>query len=186
MSRTETQLRHVAPVVFTALLAVPTQVWAEAREYELKAEYIERFTRFVEWPSTAFADDKSPFVFCVAGQNPFGRFLDELVRDRRVQNRKAMLRSVADASGIDGCHLLFVTRSVRARVGPLLARAAGRALLTVGDSEGLAQAGVLLNLYFEGPHLRFEVNTDAIKRSGLKFSSRLLKLARTVNAERAE
>lgn len=187
MSWSDAQLRHVAPIVFgAALLAAPKQVSAQTREYELKAEYLERFTRYIEWPSDAFADDTSPFVLCVAGQNPFGLYLDELVRSRRLQNRKAVVRSVADAAGIEGCHVLFVAPSARSRVGRLLERAAARAMLTVGDSVGFAQAGVLLNMYFEGPHLRFEVNAHAVKQSRLKFSSKLLKLARIVSPGNAE
>lgn len=184
MRWTDPRLRRIAPLLIGAsLLAASGTVHAQTREYEVKAEFIERFTRFIEWPAKAFSDDESTFVFCIAGQNPFGAYLDNLVRERRIQNRKTVLRSVADPSSVDGCHLLFLAKNVRSRVGPLVARAAGRPILTVGDSEGLAQVGVLVNFYVERTHVRFEVNAKAVKTSGLKFSSRLLKLARIVSPE---
>jgi hypothetical protein len=184
MRVTHARLRRAATLLIGAVLfAVPHPVQAQSREYFVKAEFLERFTRFIDWPSEAFADDTSPFVLCVAGKNPFGTYLEGLVRVRRIHKRRAVLRSVAEPSGVVGCHLLFLAGIASSKAGPFLARAAKRPILTVGESEGLARAGALLNLYIEGTHVRFEVNASAVKSSGLKFSSRLLKLARIVNTE---
>ena len=43
---------------------------AQVPEYALKAEFLERFTRFVDWPGEH--DPRSPFVIGVYGSNPFG------------------------------------------------------------------------------------------------------------------
>jgi hypothetical protein len=183
MRSVHARLRRAATLLLgAALLAAAHPSQAQSREYYVKAEFLERFTRFIDWPTAAFADDASPFVLCVAGKNPFGTYLEELVRARRIQNRKAVLRSVPDPASVDGCHLVFLAGIDRSKAGPFLTRAANRPILTVGESEGLAQAGALLNLYIDGTHVRFEVNPTAVKASGLKFSSRLLKLARIVSA----
>ena len=41
-----------------------------AREYTIKAAYIYNFLRYIEWPSTAFENAKSPFVVGVLGEVP--------------------------------------------------------------------------------------------------------------------
>ena len=172
-----------------ALLALAVPVHAErapTREYELKAEFIERFTHFIEWPAKALGDDSKPFVLCIAGQNPFGAYLDTLVRARRIQNRKAVLRAVTDASGVDGCHVLFLANVARSKSDPLVASTARRPVLTIGDGLPPSEPSVLVNFYPEGTRVRFEVNLRAVKTSGLKFSSRLLKLARLVGTEEAQ
>jgi hypothetical protein len=156
-------------------------VWAQTPEYEVKAEFMERLTRFIEWPQSAFGDAKSPFVVCVLGTNPFGTYLDKLVGGRQVKNRKIVMRAVADPTGIDSCHILFVANDERNRLKAIVARASRRPILTVGDTEGFARAGVLVNFYLDtATRVRFEINADAIKQSGLKFSSKVLKLARIV------
>ena len=38
-----------------------------AREYKIKAAYIYNFLRYIEWPSRAFENTKSPFVVGVLG-----------------------------------------------------------------------------------------------------------------------
>lgn len=152
-------------------------------EYAVKAEFLERFTRFIKWPSTS-PDLGSPFVACVIGKNPFGTYLVDLVGRRRIQSRRTELRLIADPADVDGCHLLFIARSERRRVAAILRHTSGRPILTVGDTAGFASAGVLVNLYIQATNVRFEINVAAVKRSGLKFSSKLLKLARLVDPDR--
>lgn len=189
MSSTDSRSRRLAPVLAqVVLLAAAGPVRAQratTREYELKAEFIEHFTHFIEWPATSFGDDSKPFVLCIAGPNPFGTYLDTLVRERRIQNRKTVLRAVTDAAGVDGCHVLFLANVARSKSAPLVETASGRPVLTIGDGLPPAEPSVLVNFYPEGTRVRFEVNLRAVKTSGLKFSSRLLKLARLVGTEPA-
>jgi hypothetical protein len=56
----------------------------------------------------------------------------------------------------------------------------GRPILTVGDSEGYGERGVMINLYVEHGQVRFEINLEAARRSGLVFDFRLLELARLI------
>lgn len=158
---------------------------ASGLEYPVKAEFLERFTHFIRWPSTSFARADSPFVVCVIGENPFGTYLTELVRRHSIQSRPAVLRWLSTTAEIDGCHLLFIARSERRHIASIVKRTSGRPILTVGDTEGFARAGVLVNLYIHGSNVRFEINIVAVKQSGLKFSSKLLKLARLVDPEQS-
>src|SRR5437867_1187382 len=53
---------------------------APPKEYQVKAVFLFNFAQFVEWPPAAFADDKSPIVIGILGDDPFGAYLDEVVR----------------------------------------------------------------------------------------------------------
>jgi hypothetical protein len=49
-------------------------IHAQTDEYLLKAGFLERFTRFIEWPGeTNIADNTKPFVISVIGENPFDK-----------------------------------------------------------------------------------------------------------------
>jgi hypothetical protein len=52
--------------------------------------------------------------------------------------------------------------------------------LTVGESEGFAALGGIINLTVEGNTVHFEVNQLAAERAGLKISSKLLSMAKIV------
>ena len=58
-----------------------------SREYQIKAVFLFNFAQFVEWPAVAFAGSNSPLVIGILGGDPFGAYLDETVRDEKVNNR---------------------------------------------------------------------------------------------------
>ena len=59
----------------------------------------------------------------------------------------------------------------------------GANVLLVGDTSGFAAYGGTIEFTLENDSVRFAINTDAVDRSGLKFSSKLLSLAKLVHDE---
>lgn len=149
-------------------------------EYDVKAEVLDRVVRFVEWPPTAFAAPAAPFVWCVVGDDPFGGRLETMTLGRAYAGRAAVVRHLRGAEGVEACHLVFVASTASSRLAGVLARTDGKPVLVAGDTPGFAASGALVNLYVEGAHVGFEVNVDAVRRSGLVFSGKLLYLARVV------
>jgi hypothetical protein len=64
----------------------------------------------------------------------------------------------------------------------VLAQVQGAPVLTVGDTEGFLRAGGVINFVLEGSKVRFLIDQAAAERSGLRISSKLMRLA--VNAGR--
>jgi hypothetical protein len=151
-----------------------------ALEPAVKAEFIERFTHFVEWPKSAFASPQAPFVVCALGESPLVPALDRLVSRGRLQERPARFDRLRDAVEVDRCHILYIALSEERSLPRILARTADRPILTVGDSPGFGARGVLINFYVEQAYVRFEINPGAVKHSGLKVSAKLMTLARLV------
>ena len=54
-------------------------------------------------------------------------------------------------------------------------------MLLAGESTGFAASGGTIEFTLEDNHVHFTINTDAANRSGLKFSSKLLALAKIVH-----
>src|SRR6187549_2491999 len=66
-----------------------------AAEYDVKAAFLYNFTKFVEWPSWAFHDDRSTVRLCVLGEDPFGGSLQELAEGEVAGRRVTVLRARA-------------------------------------------------------------------------------------------
>lgn len=177
MSRTVVR----ALVVFALLASAATMLVADqAPEYQVKAEFIERFTRFIDWP--AGSDGKGTFVIGVVGENPFNGFLERMAAQYRIKNRPVEIRTINELSQIDSCQLVFIASTERDRLRRILAHTESKPILTVADSTGFAQQGVIINFYNAGDKVHFEINEAAGERSGLRVSSKLLKLARLVES----
>lgn len=152
-------------------------------EYGLKAQYIERFTRFVLWPADSSAEDPSkPFVIAVIGENPFDPYLKELAADRQIKGKNVEVWEVADERQLIDPQLLFISRSEEHNLDRILSWTRGKPILTIADTPGFADRGVHINFFREGDHIRFEVNPTAAKSCGLEPSSKLLRLARIVES----
>lgn len=149
------------------------------REYEIKAAFLYKFTMFVEWPSAAFANPGAPVLVGILGADPFGDALGTVLRGRTVRQRPLQFRTFAQAADAvkAGCHVLFVARSEIPRLPEILEAVGARPVLTVGDTEGCAAAGVAINLVERDRRVRFEINREAAARAGLRISSQLLDLA---------
>lgn len=165
------------------LLLTLAPAHAAPSEYELKAAFIYQIARFVEWPvSNATVNAGASLRLCVLGGNPFGPSLDT-IRGKPVNERK-MEVSLLDMSADTGeCDMLFVAAPAEKNLERIIALSRGSSMLIIGDTQGFAQRGVMVNFFPEDGKIRFEINSAASRRAGLKISSQLLKLARIVQEE---
>lgn len=181
--------RVLVQLAAALLLAAELSVaWAApprdtAPAYAVKAEFIERFTRFVDWPDSVFASASSPFVVCVWGSGALATQLESVVAHRRIKGRLVRVLHVGSGDGLTPCHILYVAAVERDVVRGITAKTRGKSILSVGDQPGFAQEGVLINLVVDDDgFVRFEINRDVARASGLKISAKLMRLARLVGA----
>ncbi len=168
--------------IMLILISVSTASEAQIEEYTLKAVYIEKFTRFIEWPRESGIDDTSkPFVIGVIGETPFETVLKKSFSTRKIREKNVVVRRVSGADEISGCHLLFISNISKERLQKLLSSIKGKPILTVSDVEGFALSGVLINFYVLNSKLRFEINESAVRESNLIFSYKLMQIAKIVN-----
>jgi hypothetical protein len=149
-----------------------------SEEYAIKAAFIYNFAKFVEWPAE-FMNKSETFNVCVLGENPFGSSLKNL-EGKEVQRKKFIIKKAEDMSQ---CHIVFVGRSAKNNLPEILNILKGQSVLTVGDMEGFAQRGGMINFFVKEEMVRFEINLDASAQAGIKISSKLLKLAKIVDRE---
>jgi hypothetical protein len=159
-----------------------TILWAQSQqpvEYQVKAAVICNLLPFVEWPVKTTPIRKSSLTLYVLGENPFGAHLEpyqgEIIRQKRLSIR--FVRSLRDVQAGD---ILFISGSEKDRLSQILKQVGDSDILTIGDHEAFGQRGVMVNFYIIGHKIRFEINVDAVRRSGLKINPEILKLAKII------
>ncbi len=144
-------------------------------EYQVKAAFLLHFVKFVEWPTAS--SPSTPITICVLGKDPFEGELDQIVRRKTVDGRPLEIRKMTGLASLSACAVVFVSPSETRRFDAIRAALASGNTLTVGDSEGFAQRGGMINFVMENHRVRFQVNVAAAEKAHLKISSRLLQLA---------
>ena len=160
------------------LLCISTYAADPNLEYQVKAAFLLNFTKFIEWPPTAFENSGSPFTICILGEDPFGRALDDVVTGEAVGGRRLVVRRIDRNPAPGACQVVFIGADVRDISKILDSLTPG--VLTVGEGSNFAREGGIIGFVIENRRVRFDINSSAADRAGLKFSSRLLNVARSV------
>lgn len=151
-----------------------------SREYQVKAVFLFNFTQFVDWPPAAFPEDTASLMICVLGDDPFGSYLDDIVKGEQVNNRHLTVRRFRRAEDVRACQVLFISRSEEKNLERALAALKGADVLTVSDADAFATHGGMIQLATENGRIRLKINVDAAKASSLTISSKLLRSAEIV------
>jgi hypothetical protein len=155
----------------------------QATEVSLKSAFLYKFIHYAGWPEDALGAVADPIAICVIEQDSFAEALEGAVSGRTSHEHPVVVRRVAGPDEVDGCHVLFVGSLEPARMERIIARVSAHPTLTIGDAEGFARRGGMINFTRRGARLGFEINRGAVRRAGLNLSSQLLKLAELVPDE---
>ncbi len=151
------------------------------REYEIKAAYLYNFINYIDWPADALSSGGSTLTIGIVGESPFGPALDPL-KGKQIKGRTLAVKQLASAKDLEQCQIMFICPSEKARLSEILGQLKDARILTISEIDGFAERGGIINFISERNKVRFEINTDAARRTGLTISSELLKLAKLVKS----
>jgi hypothetical protein len=153
----------------------------QQREYALKTAFIEKFTRFTDWPKDIFNESTAQsIIVSVIGVNPFDKELDVFFDSQKIKNRNVKVRYIRNIVDISGSQILFICKSEKDNLSKILKFTKNLPILTIADTEGYAEKGVIINFYLSDDQIRFEINENALANSGLFIHYLLLNHARLV------
>lgn len=177
--------RSVAVLLFLVLLW-PGQLnakKAEFDEYQVKAVFLYNLTNFVTWPETSFNGTDSPFIITILGKNLFKGSLKKLVEGEKIDNRQIQVKYIHRIEDISTTHLLFISSHYENNIESILQKTKLPGLLPVSDFSGFCSAGGIVNLLIDNQRIKLEINLPAAEKNKLKFSSKILRLAKLVEMD---
>jgi len=176
-------------IVILVLLVnlISYSAFSQSSEYLIKAAFIERFTRFIKWPEESIVSDtNNTFVLAVIDKNPFDEKLEEIFKGKEIRHKKVEILFISELSDISKCNLLFISKSEKNRISDIITQTEDTPILTIADSKGFAEMGILINMYIYNDEIRFEINETEAQDSGLRLSYLLLDAAKIINNSKEE
>ena len=177
---------HLAKTILRALLFIlpcATVHAAPSNENKVKAVFIHNVAKYVEWPPAIPVN--GALRLCILGQPPFTEAAN-LLCGKQIGGRVWEVWHVDYSACLDECRVLFIAASESGNLRHVLEKIKGNTTLTVGDTNGYAAQGVMVNFYYqESNYVRFEINVGAVRRAGLNIDSQLLRLAYIVKESTA-
>lgn len=164
-------------LVIALLCFTPVLQAQIAPAYQVKAAFLYNFTQFVEWPPHAYESRQSPFVIGILGKNPFGNYLDELVKDEKVAGRVIEIKKFNDPEDVTRCNILYINMPDAVEVARNFR---SRGILTVSDADNFARDGGIIRFFTVNNRIRLQINTAAARAANIVISAKLLRLAEIV------
>lgn len=175
--------RRAAWIIGFALLGLQLIALGQRQnvtEDQVKAAYLLNFAKLAEWPSTVLPTGPSPVVIGVSGgDDAFLSVLKAVVSGKIIGTHPVEVKTVSSQEEMKACHIVFFRASESKRAQSLMAALAQADVLFVGESESFLAQGGMMNLVKDHASIRFEVNSDALDRSHIYFSSKIFALARS-------
>ena len=154
--------------------------YGQIDEYKLKAAFIERFTRFIEWPSDEKKHEKDDFVITVYGKNPFGGELKSLFSKVKIKNTRVKIYFANSLRDIKDTDILYIAEDKKDETNKIIEKFQNKPVLIIGDSPGMAHKGIHINMFIDNKKINFEINEKAFEKTGLKIDYHLLQYGRVV------
>ncbi len=170
-------------IIYVLLITLSSQPGAYAQgsisaEYQIKAAFVYNFAKYVEWPDESHGHD---LTLCILGEGSICAAIDT-IKGKFIRGKMLRVKRVKSIQDLKDCNILFIASSEKHNLPHLIDDLYGSSILTIGDTEGFAEQGVIINLYIENGKVRFKINIESARRANLKLSSMLLKLAEIVTS----
>lgn len=175
--------RVLAACLLVLLTSVPATGMTDTAlqtEYRIKTAFLYNFSRFAVWPADAL-QNRSEFSLCTLGNTNMREQLDTLT-GKSVHGKTIFVKHFETPEDLAECHLVFIGESDDLTETMWILKE--QPILTVSDAAAFTEKGGIIQFKLVDNKVRFRVNVDAAKSSGLTISSKLLSLAISVTGSR--
>jgi TonB family protein len=147
---------------------------------QVKAAYLLNFAKLAEWSQQALPDGPSRLVIGVSGgEEDFLTLLKATVAGKTIGTHPLEVRPVSSDQDMKSCQMVFFRGSEGKHAQAVIESVAQAGVLFVGEDESFLRQGGMINLVLDHGKVRFEVNSDALDRSEIHFSAKILALAKS-------
>ncbi len=186
-------LKRLTPVKYQYKLALlillvciyPLNLKAGSQDYKLqqvKAAILYNVAKFVRWPEQVLTTDADHLTICHYRENSLYSVFHSIA-GKTVQQRAIKQHVVESLNEANYCAILFIPDNQLISFNIEQVHHRPIQVLTVADLTGSTAAQAerstaAINLIRQGSRIGLDIFMPEVKRSGLKISSELLKLAR--------
>lgn len=154
---------------------------------QIKAAFVLNIAKFVTWPKQVYLQRPNQLLLCYFQKDSLGSAF-ETIRHKTVNGRSIQKATIENLTNSAACDILLIpsdtpinltNRETEAKKQPVLIIAD----MTHNNTSEAHRKGALVSLVRQGKRIGFAIDVAETKKSGLKVSSKLLKLATIVDSE---
>lgn len=153
---------------------------AQYNENIIKAAYIERITRFVEWPVNDKSLSADRFVLGVFGETDFYNTLTDVFKEKPIKDHQVTVILIKSPEQVNTCDICYISEKAKPLLSKFVDAANSNGVLLISETTDFCKEGVHINFYLENEKLKFEINEKSITSAGFKVSYLLMQNTRLI------
>lgn len=166
--------------LFPGLILLPEKTSAQYDIDVLKMAYIERITRFIEWPELSLPEANDTIVFGFIAADEIEDTSREIFKSQKIKGLPVKVVKVTNSTQLAQCHLCYVGNADHETLTIYFAISNREKILLFGQTSDFAKKGLHINFYIEEDKLKFEINKKTTQAAGFKVSHLLMQTARII------
>lgn len=150
--------------------------FSHAQKEKYQSLFIYNFTKYIKWPDTY---NPNAFVIGVVGASTIINDLTEMAETKKqtLSGATLQVKKYNSIEEIGTCHILFVSGNIIDKIAQIETKTAGKPILIVADTPGMATQGAAINFVEKDGKIKFELNQGQATKRGLNIASSLVSLA---------
>jgi hypothetical protein len=162
----------VLPIAFTLCICGTSYLYASSGNYTVYSVFIYNFIKYLVWPQ----DNEK--VTVVVWNNPeAAEELTKMAKAKSTPTREIIVKNISDESGLANAHLLFVPTNSSSAFLKIADKLRSKPIVVVTEEPDLTEKGASMSFKVVSEKIRFQMNNEALRSTGLKVSSTLEALA---------
>lgn len=171
-------LRTISIGLMSCLLVLPGIGASQDKKHpnEVEAAFLRNFAHYVDWPPQVFADEQSPWVIGILGDDPFGDILEATFNNRVEKGRAFTVVRADSLQELPACHIVFIAYKSAAQRRWALDHMKNKPVLTVGDTPDFLQEGGVIQFKVDD-RVHMSINLDQARAVALTIQTKMLEVS---------
>jgi hypothetical protein len=128
------------------------------------------FAKGMQWPENV---SKGNFIIGIYEYPPLASELSAYVSSTKLGARSIEIKEIGSPDEIEKCHMLFIPAYKTKRLPEILTAIENKPVLIISNKMDYAKKGAGINFVLVDGILKYEINSKAIEKRGVKISANL-------------
>jgi len=159
---------------------VPLLSFDKYSEFDTKAAFIEKISRYIGWPEIKGLEKKNRIKIGVLGKSRIITSLNNYFIKAKIKDKRVSIVEISNFDEIEEMDIIFISEDLGDDLEKVINRCIKYGVLVFSDIKGYSIKGVHINFFNDNSRLNLEVNLKSIRKSNFYIDSKLLSIAKVV------
>lgn len=173
--------QHIKHIFICLLLLLSSAtVYSQDREYLIKSAFIEKITRFIDWPENSDADNEDVVFGIITEDEKIFKTVSYYFKNQQINKKHVQVKRIESSGDLEDIDILYVTVDIRNELCQTILNTSDTNYLIFTDNIS-QQKNIHINLRTSNNRMTFQINPQRLEENGFYVNSKLYAYGEIIN-----